>query len=307
MNDTKSTRNGISALLQDCSIEVLPRAVAKIDHFAELLPVGRRVYIVHIEGSAIDEMVATAARLRAKGYEPMPHIPARLVRDLGTLKDWIARYQGEADVKQALLLGGGRAQPVGSFTDSMQLVETGVFDGFERLHFAGHPEGNRDIDDDGSDRQLMAALHWKQAFSERSDAAVALVTQFCFDPGPVVKWSQRLSQEGIDLPVHLGVAGPTKLQTLMKFALSCGVGPSVKVLQKRARDVRKLLLPYEPTEFLEALEVALLNHPAMPITHLHFFPLGDIAASAKWICDHSSENLRASSASATGSGGHSRG
>jgi methylenetetrahydrofolate reductase (NADPH) len=285
--DTKSTKNGISALLQDCSIEVLPRTIVKIDRFADLLPVGRRVYIAHIAGSTIDEMVVTAARLRAEGYQPMPHIPARLVRDVATLKEWIARYQGEADVKQALLLGGGRRQPVGSFTDSMQLVETGVFDGFERLHFAGHPEGNRDIDNDGSDRQLMAALHWKQAFNERSDAAVALVTQFCFDPVPVVQWSQRLSQEGIDLPVHLGVAGPTKLQTLMKFALSCGIGPSVKVLQKRARDVRKLLLPYEPTEFLEALAVALRDHPSMPITQLHFFPLGGIAASANWICDHS--------------------
>ena len=285
--DTTTTKNALSALLQDCSIEVLPRTAAKIAQFADLLPLGRRVYIAHIEGSTIDDMVATAARLRKEGYEPMPHIPARLVPDLPTLSHWVARYKNEAGVKQALLLGGGRGQPVGSFSDSMQLVETGVFDGFERLHFAGHPEGNRDIDPDGSDRELMAALRWKQAFTERSDAAVALVTQFCFDPAPVVTWSQRLAEEGIELPVHLGVAGPTKLQTLMKFALSCGIGPSVKVLQKRARDVRKLLLPYEPTEFLEALQLALANNPQMPIAQLHFFPLGGIAASANWICDNS--------------------
>ncbi len=285
--DTVPNKTTISALMDNCSMEVLPRTAAKITRFADLLPTGRRVYVAHIEGSTIDEMVATAARLRAEGYEPMPHIPARLVPDLATLRQWVARYQTEADVTQALLLGGGRGQPVGSFSDSMQLVETGVFDGFDRLHFAGHPEGNRDIDADGSDQQLMAALRWKQAFSERSDADVALVTQFCFDPAPVVHWSQRLAEEGIRLPVHLGVAGPTKLQTLMKFALSCGIGPSVKVLQKRARDVRKLLLPYEPTEFLEALQIALVNTPAMPIAQLHFFPLGGIAASAQWISDHS--------------------
>ncbi len=45
----------------------------------------------------------------------MPHFPARIIKDKATLADWIARYQGEADVKQALLAGGGVAKPVGDF------------------------------------------------------------------------------------------------------------------------------------------------------------------------------------------------
>ncbi len=81
------------------------------------------------------------------------------------LADWIARYKGEAGVRQALLLGGGVATPAGDFDNSMQMIETGLFDGFERLHVAGHPEGNKDIDPDGSDRMVMEALRWKQAFS----------------------------------------------------------------------------------------------------------------------------------------------
>ena len=43
----------------------------------------------------------------------MPHFPARIIRDRATLADWIARYKGEAGVKQALLLGGGVADAGG--------------------------------------------------------------------------------------------------------------------------------------------------------------------------------------------------
>ena len=77
---------------------------------------------------------------------------------------------------------------------------------------------------------------------------MALATQFAFDARPIIAWADALRAEGITLPVHIGIAGPAKLQTLIKFAIACGVGPSLKVLQKRAMDVTKLLLPYEPTE-----------------------------------------------------------
>jgi methylenetetrahydrofolate reductase (NADPH) len=148
----------------------MPRTAEKVADFRDLLPGGTRVYIAHIDGTPIDEMVATAARLRAEGFEPMPHFPARIIPDAATLRDWVARYRGEADVKQGLILAGGVAQPAGAFDSSMQLLESGAFDGFERLHVAGHPEGNRDIDPDGSDRMVMEALRWKQAFAERTDA-----------------------------------------------------------------------------------------------------------------------------------------
>jgi methylenetetrahydrofolate reductase (NADPH) len=95
----------------------------------------------------------------------------------------------------------------------------------------------------------MAALKWKQDFANRSDASFAIATQFAFEAGGVVAWAERLAAAGIEMPVHLGVAGPAKLQTLIKFAIACGVGKSLGVLQKRAKDVTKLLMPFEPTEF----------------------------------------------------------
>ena len=281
-----TTAPQVEALLQNYSIEVMPRTAEKVENFRDLLPQHTRVYIAHIEGTPIEEMVATAKRIKGEGFDVMPHFPARIIPNQSTLADWIARYQGEADVKQALLLGGGVNTPLGDYDNSMQLMESGLFDGFERLHIAGHPEGNRDIDTGGGDKIVMEALKWKQAFSERSDAKMALATQFCFEAGPVIKWADRLAAEGIDLPIHIGVAGPAKLQTLIRFAIACGVGPSLKVLQKRAMDVTKLLLPYEPTEFVAELAAHKARHPEFGIQSVHFFPLGGIKTNATWAIEN---------------------
>ncbi|MCV3272063.1 methylenetetrahydrofolate reductase [Roseobacter sinensis] len=282
------TNPEVETFLQGYSIEVMPRTAEKVENFRDLLPEGTRVYVAHIEGTPIDDMVATAKRLNADGYPVMPHFPARIIKDRATLADWIARYQGEADVKQALLLAGGVARPHGDFDSSMQLMETGLFDeaGFERLHVAGHPEGNRDIDADGSMTNVTAALKWKNDFQSRTDAQMAIATQFAFDAKPIIAWADDLAAQGITLPIHIGIAGPAKLQTLIKFAIACGVGPSLKVLQKRAMDVTKLLLPYEPTDVLGVLAAHKAAHPDFNITNVHFFPLGGIKTNATWAIDN---------------------
>ncbi|MEM1314769.1 MAG: methylenetetrahydrofolate reductase [Pseudomonadota bacterium] len=271
-------------LLHGFSIEVMPRTAAKIESFAAILPQGTRVYVAHIDGTPIEDMVETAARIAAEGFEVMPHFPARIIPDEAALADWIARYQGEAGVSSGLLLGGGLKDPKGAFHSSMQLIETGLFDraGFARLHVAGHPEGNTDIDPDGGERNVMDALAWKQAFSERTDARMAIATQFVFEAEPVVKWAARLREAGVTLPIHVGVAGPAKLQTLIRFALACGVGASVKVLQKRAADVTKLILPFTPDQVLRDLAAAKAADPALQIEQVHLFPLGGIDKSAEY-------------------------
>ncbi|MGR3434945.1 MAG: methylenetetrahydrofolate reductase [Shimia sp.] len=272
----------MQTFLQDFSIEVMPRTAEKVEDFRALLPAGTRVYIAHIDGTPIEDMVATARRIADEGFPVMPHFPARIVADRATLDDWIARYRGEAGVDQALLLAGGVDAPKGDFDSSMALLETGAFGDFKRLHVAGHPEGNRDIDPDGGMTNVSDALRWKQAFSETSDAEMAIATQFCFEAEPVIAWAEGLRAAGITLPIHIGVAGPAKLQTLIKFSIACGVGASLRVLQRRAKDVTKLLLPFEPTEFLTDLAAHKAANPNFGITHVHFFPLGGIKTCATW-------------------------
>jgi len=278
----------VEAFLRGYSIEVMPRTAEKVDDFKTLLPKGTRVYIAHIEGTPIEDMVATARRLARDGFAVMPHFPARIIADKPMLADWINRYQGEAGVDQALLLAGGVARPVGDFESSIDLMQTGLFEssGFKRLHVAGHPEGNRDIDPDGGMKNVSQALEWKQEYYQKSGMKMALATQFAFEAQPIITWVDGLAQAGITIPVHIGIAGPAKLQTLIKFAIACGVGPSLKVLQKRAMDVTKLLLPYQPTEVIAELASHKAANPGFNISHVHFFPLGGIKANANWAIEH---------------------
>jgi len=279
------SKNLITKFLDGYSIEVTPKAASKIENFAGVLPKGTRVYIAHIEGTPIDEMVATAKKIYDDGFVAMPHFPARIIQNSNTLDEWIKRYKNEANVEEALVIAGGANKPYGDFDSSIQLIETGLFDRneFKRIHVAGHPEGNKDIDPDGSNKNVSGALSWKNEFSKRTDASIALATQFCFESEPVIKWINSIKEEGIDIPVHIGIAGPAKLQTLIKYSVECGVGASIKVLQKRAKDITKLLKPYKPDTVLKELALYKNENPSFNIEQVHFFPLGGIKQVTEYV------------------------
>ncbi|MFL2701830.1 MAG: methylenetetrahydrofolate reductase [Gammaproteobacteria bacterium] len=267
------------------SIEVVPNSAAKIESFKEILPTNTRVYIAHLETESIATMVATAKRINEEGFNVMPHIPARIIKNQIMLNDWISMYQNEAGVDEALLLAGGSTKPVGDYDSSIQLIESGLFDkaGFKRLHIAGHPEGSKDIDPDGGIKNVSEALSWKQEFSNRTDAIMAIATQFCFDADVVNKWAKNIKEDGIDIPIHIGIAGPAKLQTLLKFSVECGIGASMKILTKRAKDLTKLLLPYKPTQMLNDLSEYKSKDPTLNIEQVHFFPIGGIKQTTDWL------------------------
>lgn len=271
-------------VLSDFSIEVTPRTAKKVSDFRAILPQRTRIYVAHIAGTPIEDMVSTVARLSSEGFAAMPHVPARFIENRIGLEDWLLRYR-DAGAKQALLLAGGLARPRGEFDSSLALLNTGLLDkyGFARLHVAGHPEGNRDIDPDGSTTNVMKALLAKQDFSDRTDCEMAIVTQFAFEIEPIVTWERQLCDAGVTLPIHLGIAGPAKLQSMIKFAVSCGIGPSIRVLQRRAKDVSKLLLPYEPLDILQGLKAHQSAQHEGLISKVHIFPLGGIKRSVDFI------------------------
>lgn len=281
------TTNSIGNFLNGFSIEVMPRTAAKIADFRAILPMETRVYIAHLDGTPIEDMITTAARLCDDGFQVMPHFPARIIKDKSTLNDWIWRYK-DVGVNQALVLAGGVDVPRGDFSDSMQLLESGLFDqhGFSNLHVAGHPEGSKDIDPNGGDTAVMQALRWKNDFQSRTDAKMTLTTQFVFESAPVVAWADQLKAEGITLPIHIGVAGPAKLQTMIKFAMACGVGPSLRVLTRRAKDVTKMLMPFEPTTLLHELAQHKAANPDFNVESVHMFPLGGILKTTEYTDAH---------------------
>ena len=277
------TKN-ISKLVKNFSIEVMPRTLGKLENIENLWPKNTRVYIAHLEGTTIEDMLVTAKRIKSASFIPMPHFPARIIKDNKVLEDWINRYS-EIGVKEALLLAGGVDRPLGNLSNSMELLSTGLFEkyGFERLHVAGHPEGNKDIDPNGSDINVMNALKWKQDYSKDTNAKISIATQFLFESKPVIDWANKILSNGITLPINVGIAGPAKLQTMIKFAIACGVGPSLRVLERRAKDITKLLFPFEPTNILTELADYKESNPNTNIEGIHFFPLGGIEKSSDFI------------------------
>ena len=268
----------IKKFLDGFSVEVTPKAASKIENFEDYIPSGTLVYIAHIEGTPIEEMVETAKKINDQGFCAMPHFPARIIKDKNVLEDWISRYKNEANVSNALLIAGGANKPYGEYDSSIQLIESELFDkaDFNNLHIAGHPEGSMDIDPDGSTTNVDQALSWKNEFSKRTDANMAITTQFSFDASSVISWANNIKEAGIYIPVHIGIAGPAKLQTLLRYSIECGVGASIKIIQKRAKDLTKLLLPYKPTNIITELATYKANNPSFNIEKVHFFPLGGI-------------------------------
>ena len=273
-----------SDLAYGFSIEVLPRTAARITDFREVLPPHTRVYIAHVDGTPVDDMVSTARLLVSQGYTVMPHIKARSLRDEDDFRRLVHRYRDEAGVRQALVLAGGMNKPIGQFHSSIQLLRTHHFDraGFTDVHLAGHPEGSKDIDPKGGTENVDAAVKEKWDFSKHSDVKMALVTQFVFSAEPVIVWTKRLEKQSIGFPVHVGVSGPARLQTLLKYAVLCGIGPSVKILQRRTKDFRRLLLPIDATDIVKTLAHYKSEHPNSIIEGIHVFPLGGILEGAEW-------------------------
>ena len=97
--DTQAPEGNIEleSFLKDFSIEVMPRTAEKIENFRDLLPIGTTVYIAHLEDTPIEDMVITAKRIAAEGFDVMPHFPARIIKNKQTLRDMIFTDVGNAN------------------------------------------------------------------------------------------------------------------------------------------------------------------------------------------------------------------
>jgi methylenetetrahydrofolate reductase (NADPH) len=263
------------------SIEVMPKTAKRVEDFSKILPLSTLVYVAHLEDTDISDMRYTCQRIIEEGMVPMPHIPARVLKNLAQLEEWVSEY-AKIGVSRCLLLAGNNKSPIGDFHSSIQLLETGLFEkhGYVQINVAGHPEGNPDIDRNGDLTKTIAALKIKSDYSQNTHITMEITTQFCFDLVPVKNWLQILERNKISLPVNLGVAGPTRLQTLLKYALICGVGPSISILKKRAKDITKLLLPFEPTDIINEVNGTAASENYKNVKSFHFFPLGGIEKSA---------------------------
>ena len=270
----------LRGLLQGYSTEVIGRDRKSIEAAPDLLPPGAEVFIAAVPGESIDRVIAAAAQLREAGLVPAPHIAARNFASLRDVDRVFGRLQDEAGVDRVLALGGDRDRPEGELHCSQQLVESGLFQkhGIRNLFIACYPEGHPRISDEVLEAERAAKL--RIAGEEGLD--VTLISQFCFDAAPIIRLARRLRAQGIKAPYRVGVAGPAERATLIKYALMCGVGASLRALKQRHDLARSVLTGETPEALLTEVGVAQIETPALNISGAHFFTFGALAKSAEW-------------------------
>jgi methylenetetrahydrofolate reductase (NADPH) len=267
-------------LVSGYSIETTVREAARIERFGESLRPATRVYIAHVPGTDWQETVALATRLRKEQMEPVPHIVARRISSAEQLDDVLTRLVGEAGVKQVLAVAGDIEKPVGELDSALQLLEMGVFEkhGLRKIGVAGHPEGHKDV----SDPVLKDALKRKNDYAHRTGADVYIVTQFSFSAEPVGAWEAANGPEVNRLPFTVGVPGLATIKTLLKYALECGVGPSMHALSKHAASLTKLVTVAAPDELIVGLASYKGRNARTLMNGIHFFPFGGLKRTADW-------------------------
>ena len=279
------TLDPLSAFLTNLSIEITGKQIEKLPVLAANLKPGTRVFIALIDPADVAVQLAAAKQLKAAGFSPVPHVPARFVRDLDDLKNRIGALAGEASVSEILVLGGGAPQPVGRFDAALQILETGVFEanGIRRIGIAGHPEGNPDITKIHGEAALLKALKDKQAWLKSAGINGFIATQFLFESAPVAEWARVLRAEGVDLPIHVGIPGPATIKTLVKYAAMCGVGNSARFIRKQALNITRLLSVNTPDDFVAGLADMHVNRPELGVAGPHLYPFGGFDKLFDWL------------------------
>lgn len=267
-------------LLDDWSIEITARDAGKLDTALACMPRGSQVSVTFLPNESFEDRIVTAERVRAVGLEPMPHISARRIASVEELDRFLAALVDRAGVRRIFVIAGDTAPTKGPYQDALAVIESGLLEkhGITHVGIAGYPEGHPQI----ADELLWSAMEAKIAALASRGMTSSIMTQFGFNADPALEWLEALRARGISIPVRIGVAGPTSVKTLMKFAAICGVASSAKVLAKYGISVTKLFGSAGPEPVMDELNAR--YDPALHgLAHIHFFPFGGLEKCTDWV------------------------
>ncbi|MEC7662011.1 MAG: metFprotein, partial [Pseudomonadota bacterium] len=227
------------------------------------------------------DTVQVCKRLNEEGFNPVPHIVARNFENTRALEIFLDLLVSTAYVCEVLVIAGDISRPLGPFSDSLQILNSGLLEKYQirKVGVAGHPEGSPDISKD----KLANAISDKNNWAKNSDMEAYITTQFCFEVPSIITWEKNIRKDGNKLPIHIGIPGPATLNTLIKFATMSGIGPSIRVLTRQTKNLTKLVFTQDPFNIIEGIAFAKLQDPDCLIEHLHFYPFGGLAKTTAWV------------------------
>ncbi len=261
----------IKAILDPPKYELIP--LKNVMRQAEFLPEGATVSVTASPAKGLDATIDLTLELAALGFDVIPHLSARLTRDHAHLDEVLTRLESQG-VHRAFVVGGDAEDP-GQFFDGLALLEAieSRGHGLTEIGIPCYPEGHAFIPDD----KLAQALRDKQRF------ASYMTTQMCFDPGAITSWIAAAREDGIELPVHVGLPGVAPLHKLASISARIGIGDSVRFLTKQKGLLGKLVRPggYAPDELITALADGLVD-PAVGITGFHVYTFNQVETTEAW-------------------------
>ncbi len=270
--NTAPENSVVARLIESSYLEIIP--VAGIEERLLDLPVGAYVAITCSPTKGVEPTLQLTERLADRNLKLIPHIAARTVRDRSHLQEILQRL-GAARIRSVFIPGGDAKQPLGSYTESLQLLRDMAEIGheLEDIGVAAHPEGHQFVSDAG----LLDLLLEKQAFANY------MVTQMCFDPDALITWLSRMREAGCTLPAWIGLPGVADRSRLFNLSMRIGVGPSVKMLLKQKGLLNRMvsLKPYQPDDLLDGL-APYLGDPGLNIPGFHLYSFNDIQRTERW-------------------------
>ncbi len=265
-----------SALARRFSLETTRPGAAEIAALAEILPRGTPLYLTAVPTQDANELIKAAAALRKAGMEPVAHIAARRLTSAEALRELLAGLRGEADMRRLLLIGGDIDTP-GAFSDALSIIQRGGLRGagIEEIGIGAYPEGHPRI----PAGRLEAALDEKIAAATAQDLRVHIVSQFSFSPERILDWLRQLRACGISKPVKIGMAGPTSVPALLRYARRCGVAASLRGLVSGVAS--GLVGHVGPDRIIETVSAA----DGLGDVALHYFSFGGTLETARYACE----------------------
>ncbi len=261
------------------SLETTRPSADDVAALAGIVPAGASVYVTAVPRRPARETIETAARLRTAGFEPVPHLAVRGFASALELDDFLARASGQAGVTRVLVIAGDHDEPAGDFRSAIEVIDGGALQrhGITGIAIAAYPDGHPRISQQDLDRSLADKIQ----SAEATGLAVHIVTQFGFDAQAILQWIGRLREFGVEHPVRIGLAGPTSLATLLRYAKRCGVRASAQGLARQAGLLRQLFAMSAPDALVRALAQARADKHLGEIAP-HFFSFGGLLRTARW-------------------------
>lgn len=220
-----------------------------------------------------------AEAVRKIGFEPVPHLSARRLSNVGELDDYMTALAGKAEVRRIFVVAGDCA-PLGPFEDALSIIRSEQIArfGIKQVGIAGYPDGHPDIARD----QLWRALSEKAQALEDLGYSSEITTQFCFDVDAVVRWIEEVRSRDIWSTIRIGVPGPASVKSLLRFAARCGVGTSAKVMQKYGLSLGKLMSVTGPDRMLGEMQDR-IDRSRHGDVRIHIYPFGGLERTAEWL------------------------